>query len=432
MSIPTSLIVVFLAAAWLAVLVPMVARRREVVPETESDSGTFRVLRRASVSMRQRPTAGRRHDLEEDDIDDVPVDRDVAELPGDAELDEELLDDESDDRDLDEDFDEDDVVDDDVVDDARDGDLRGRSSGQDDFGRDDSGQADFGDEYSGEQDLDSAESQAIAAHTQPDRFEPAPVIRRAGSSRWRRPAAEPAVAVEQTPVSEHAGSSRWRRPAAHPAVPLEEAPVQLSAGPVGRPVRRGMSHRFEPASGVAAVDYAPEVDESRLRPIPRRPGRGGFDPEAAEAARKYRYSRRRRVTVVLLLATIVCAVVAYFLQPMLWIGAAVCGLLLVAYLAYLRRQVRIEADIRDRRLARLRRARQIRPEYDLDRASTSTATGAHAVPYAPGPVPQVQQSQVPPTGYRRGRQVVDLDDDDPSFDDLEYYEPVVYRRASGQ
>ena len=28
--------------------------------------------------------------------------------------------------------------------------------------------------------------------------------------------------------------------------------------------------------------------------------------------------------------------------------------------------------------------------------------------------------------------VVDLDDDDPVFDDLEYYEPVVYRRAAGQ
>ena len=49
MSIPTSLIVVILVAAWLAVLVPMVARRREQVPETETAGSTFRVLRRASV-----------------------------------------------------------------------------------------------------------------------------------------------------------------------------------------------------------------------------------------------------------------------------------------------------------------------------------------------------------------------------------------------
>ena len=54
MSIPTSLIVVLLVAAWLAVLVPIFAKRREQVPETEMDGGTFRVLRRASASIRRR------------------------------------------------------------------------------------------------------------------------------------------------------------------------------------------------------------------------------------------------------------------------------------------------------------------------------------------------------------------------------------------
>src|SRR6478752_7008642 len=55
MSIPTSLIVVLLVVAWLVVLVPMVARRREKVPETESNGSGFRVLRRASASLRRRP-----------------------------------------------------------------------------------------------------------------------------------------------------------------------------------------------------------------------------------------------------------------------------------------------------------------------------------------------------------------------------------------
>ena len=46
MSIPTSLIVVLLVVAWLVVLVPMVARRREKVPQTEPTGSGFRVLRR--------------------------------------------------------------------------------------------------------------------------------------------------------------------------------------------------------------------------------------------------------------------------------------------------------------------------------------------------------------------------------------------------
>jgi len=55
MSIPTSLIVVLLVIAWLVVLVPMIARRRERVPQAEPGSSTFRVLRRASATLRRRP-----------------------------------------------------------------------------------------------------------------------------------------------------------------------------------------------------------------------------------------------------------------------------------------------------------------------------------------------------------------------------------------
>jgi hypothetical protein len=95
----------------------------------------------------------------------------------------------------------------------------------------------------------------------------------------------------------------------------------------------------------------------------------------------------------------------------LWVGAVVSLALLVGYLAYLRRQVRIEASIRQRRMERLQRARQIRPESG--RPARRARTGTSAV--------------VP------GRTVVDLDDDDPAFDDLdEYQQPVTYRRASGQ
>ena len=58
MNIPTSLIVVLLVIAWLVVLVPMVARRRERVPQVEPAGSGFRVLRRASASLRRRPARG--------------------------------------------------------------------------------------------------------------------------------------------------------------------------------------------------------------------------------------------------------------------------------------------------------------------------------------------------------------------------------------
>lgn len=110
-------------------------------------------------------------------------------------------------------------------------------------------------------------------------------------------------------------------------------------------------------------------------------------------------------------ATVVFTLTAILLASWLWIGAVVSLGLLVLYLAYLRRQVKIEAQIRQRRMERLQRARQIRPEYGRGRPP------ARAGRSAAGP----------------GRTVVDLDDDDPTFDHLEAYDPpVMYRRASGQ
>ena len=168
----------------------------------------------------------------------------------------------------------------------------------------------------------------------------------------------------------------------------------------------------EHAAAAPAGPAFADVQDEQLRPVPRRPGRGGFDPEAAEATRAYRYQQRRRITLILLIATVAFSVTAFLFVSWLWIGAAVSLALLVGYLSYLRRQVRIEAAIRQKRMERLQRARQIRPEYARPQRRTSRA-GMSAV--APG------------------RTVVDLDDDDPGFDDLEEYrQPVTYRRAAGQ
>ena len=65
MPIPTSIIVVVLVVAWLAVLVPMVAKRREHVPEMDEDGGRFRVLKRASASLGRRK--GRNGTVDDDE-----------------------------------------------------------------------------------------------------------------------------------------------------------------------------------------------------------------------------------------------------------------------------------------------------------------------------------------------------------------------------
>ncbi len=112
---------------------------------------------------------------------------------------------------------------------------------------------------------------------------------------------------------------------------------------------------------------------------------------------------------MLLIATVVFSLLALLTVSVFWAGALVSVVLLAGYLAYLRRQVRIEAAIRQRRMERLQRARQIRPESGRSRPGQARSEAD------------------------RGREVVDLDDDDPGFDDLEeYHEPVTYRRAVGQ
>jgi hypothetical protein len=331
----------------------MVARRREKVPETETAGSTFRVLRRASASVRRRPKLGRHDDLEEDDLVDIQQRDDFADGDangGDLDMDETALDEEL----LDDDLDEDDYDDDDELDEV---------------------------------------------------VEQAPV----GSRAQRSETVEDRRGTASIAVIETDYYVETQQDVGHPG-----AAQNLSAERDVSPRRPSQPPRQSDVDG---------VDEARLRPVPRRPGRGGYDPDAAEIARAYRYSRRRRVTVVLLVAAVVFALGAYLFMPVLWCGTAVFALLLIGYLGYLRRQVQIEADIRRRRLARLARARQIRPEYLMDHGDVPIAGAPFASP----------ASQVPPAAYRRGREIVDLEDDDPSFDDLEVYEPPIsYRRASGQ
>lgn len=167
--------------------------------------------------------------------------------------------------------------------------------------------------------------------------------------------------------------------------------------------------------------YRPDRDERRYRP-----GRGGFDPEAAEIAARAKYAFRQRIVLALILVALLTAGGGAFLTGMLWWVQALVDVALVSYLVYLRRQVRIENEIRQRRLARLDRARRraasrrdVRDEYEVTEEPRPQLVGIERRPS--------------PASRMRGRAVVvDVDDEDPAFHELDDPGQLPFRRAVGE
>lgn len=229
-----------------------------------------------------------------------------------------------------------------------------------------------------------------------------------------------------------------------------------------------------------------ERDDRRWeRPQPRyRPGRGGFDPEAAAIAARTRYAFRQRVVLAMLITALVTGVIAAFAVSGMWWAHGAVDLALVSYLVYLRRQVRMEEAIRERRAARMagtrrpaaaddpeldawaRRGRDLTrrddhypvseddeyDEYDdaWDRDTDDvpdqeperiTAAGAplrerddrddEPEPVDPGPaLPRLRPA--PPPALPAGTSLVEADEDDPDLYDLEGPARPGYRRAAGE
>ncbi|AFM18938.1 hypothetical protein Mycch_4223 [Mycolicibacterium chubuense NBB4] len=116
---------------------------------------------------------------------------------------------------------------------------------------------------------------------------------------------------------------------------------------------------------------------------------------AAVSARKYRF-RARTLTVmgVLILSS---AVAAFTWSSSMWWVCGSIGVVTALYLAYLRRQTRIEEQLRRRRAQRIARSR-------LGVENTSD-----------------QEFDVTPSRLRRpGAAVLEIDDEDPEFEHLDY------------
>ncbi|NKE63680.1 hypothetical protein FXN61_45985 [Lentzea sp. PSKA42] len=188
-------------------------------------------------------------------------------------------------------------------------------------------------------------------------------------------------------------------------------------------------------------------DEEEYVERPFRRGRGGYDPETAAMVAQAKYAFRRRVVAFLLVAAVATGVVAGVFYTPLWYGHAALDLLTVGYLTYLRRQVRIEEEIRARRLARLQQVRRRRatgPQpQQVDEApavasTASGASGASAVEVAETTEVEMvdERPALPPLPrfeyhVRPGTIPVDSDDEDPVFVELDGLDSLRYRGAVG-
>jgi len=162
----------------------------------------------------------------------------------------------------------------------------------------------------------------------------------------------------------------------------------------------------------------PALDERRYRS-----GRGGYDPELAAQLAQAKYAFRQRVVVGLAVAALVTLALAYAVSGLLWWVHAALDMAIAGYLGYLRRQVRIEDEVRQRRAARLARPRA--PGAHTPGAEEATAPGS----------PDTEEPAVPPaaTSVPHPTAVaLDVDDEDPMFDELRPAFQPPYRRAVGE
>ena len=116
---------------------------------------------------------------------------------------------------------------------------------------------------------------------------------------------------------------------------------------------------------------------------------------AAVGARKYKF--RKRVLTVLAAVLVVSAAAAFTVAPEVWWVCGAIGVVTMFYLVYLRRQTRIEERLRRRRAQRVARSR-LGVENTDDR-----------------------EFDVVPSRLRRpGSVVLEIDDEDPIFEHLDY------------
>ena len=126
-----------------------------------------------------------------------------------------------------------------------------------------------------------------------------------------------------------------------------------------------------------------------------------FDTKTATAVSARKYAFRKRVLVLMALVLVGSAAAAFKVTPTAWWVCGSATAMTVFYLGYLRRQTRIEEKMRRRRMQRMARAR-----FGVENARD-------------------RDYDVVPSRLRRpGAVVLEIDDEDPIFEHLDYAMPM--------
>ena len=157
----------------------------------------------------------------------------------------------------------------------------------------------------------------------------------------------------------------------------------------------------EDSSGLEPEDDDEEDEDSREFVAPGASRRRRFDTKTAAAVSARKYAFRKRVLMVMAVVLVGSATAAFEVSPTAWWVCGSATAMTVLYLAYLRRQTRIEEKVRRRRMQRMARAR-LGVENAYDR----------------------EYDLVPSRLRRPGAVVLEIDDEDPIFEHLDNAMPM--------
>jgi hypothetical protein len=228
------------------------------------------------------------------------------------------------------------------------------------------------------------------------------LVRRAEESEEAAALWAPVVSGAGLPTETPAADADERVAVAEPARALAAAGV-----PAEPPMRRPAGYAGEHAVGRQELSSRRSrgfAEEHAGGPEKVSPYRDGAARPAG--GRTAVLARRRRVLTLLAVLVLATGVAAVLWTPVIWVAHAVCDLLLVGYVGTLRSGARRQAQ----RPARLRQ--QQRPASVRE----------------PHPAPQSAPRPVANSSVRRQSQVIALDDEDPSFAQMD----MRYPRAANE
>jgi hypothetical protein len=141
----------------------------------------------------------------------------------------------------------------------------------------------------------------------------------------------------------------------------------------------------------------PVTEESTMSASPASDRRHRYDVDKAAAVTARKYAARRRVLMIMALTLVLSALTAFLATSSAWWFFGITSAVMVLYLGYLRKQTRIEERVHRRRMQRMARS-HLGVENTYDR----------------------EYDVVPSRLRRPGAVVLEIDDEDPTFEHLDY------------